>query len=87
MENNEEMISIHQIWVNRDDFDTPELVDAWDEYSIDNNYDGWEAALTKARTDYGVKATIRVAVSYIDLQLIRDAFNPVKLGATGIIIE
>lgn len=74
MENKKEMIGIHQIWVNRDDFDNPELVDAWDEYSIDGNYDGWQAALANIRTDYGVEATVYVAVSYIDLQTIRDAF-------------
>lgn len=87
MENKKETIGIHQIWADRDDFDNPELIDAWDEYSINNNYEGWKTALTKARTYYGAKATIRVAVSYIDLQLIRDAFNPVKLDATDTTIE
>ena len=87
MENKEEMIGIHQIWVNRSDFDNPELADSWDEYCIDANYEGWENAIKKVQKDYGLEASICVSVCYINLQKIRNAFGPVELGESKITID
>jgi hypothetical protein len=67
------LIEIQIIWARFDD--EPEViwaVDAWDEYSIDNNYGGWEEAQKKAA---GKSQTIRVTRSLIDMDAVEKAFG------------
>lgn len=36
------------LWIRRPGSDIPELVAAWDGYSIEENYEGWEKACQRA---------------------------------------
>lgn len=51
------MTRVHMIWRRTPDY--IELVDAWDEGSIEENPDGWQAAVRKAEVDY---SDVRVQV-------------------------
>ena len=41
--------SVRGLWITRKSDDGPaELLEAWDEYSIEENYEGWKAAVGRA---------------------------------------
>ena len=46
---------ISTLWITRKGIETesPELITAWDEYSIDENYDGWQLATQLALKEIG----------------------------------
>jgi hypothetical protein len=48
-------VKILTLWGIRRGFeeDMPELMEAWDEHSIDNWVEGWEEACDKARASWG----------------------------------
>lgn len=41
-------MDVAMLWIRRPDSDIPELVAAWDGYSIEENYEGWEKACQRA---------------------------------------
>ena len=80
------MPEITTTWANRKyDPHTPELVCAWDEYSIDNNYDGWVEDKQKALNSWGEDLLSHVdIVIYVPFEVVDQALNPasVKINAT-----
>lgn len=70
-------IEIHMIWANEDrEPDAVWMVDAWDEFSMDGNYDGWEKAVAKARKE---NENIRIIVTTVSYSEIQKAFVPAKV--------
>jgi len=57
------------------------LVDAWDEYTIDANYEGYEAAIKKARaeSETGHIAVIKCSMDY---ERVLAAFRPTEIPLT-----
>ena len=75
---------IHTLWFWRKNEDGPELLEAWDEYAIDENWEGWQAACAKALDS--VKSDISsLGYRYIDLRvngdLIEEAFYANEIAA------
>ena len=59
------LISVSMIWALETGFDSaPWLVDAWDEFSIDENNEGWLEALRKAGAASEVIKVITTTVDY-----------------------
>lgn len=73
-------MKIMMIWVT-DSPDAEEvwLVDAWDEDSVDNNPDGWQAALAKAHTINGAE-NVRVITATMNGDKVRQAFMATDAG-------
>lgn len=66
--------------------DMPELMEAWDEYSIDNWVEGWEEACDKARTSWGDDLVAwRILELDVDNASVLAAFAPktIKAVASG----
>lgn len=57
------------------------LVDAWDEYSIDGNYEGYEAAIKKARAD-SESGNIAIIACNMDDDKVLAAFRPTEVPLT-----
>lgn len=73
-------MKIMMIWVT----DTPDveevwLVDAWDADSVDNNPDGWQDALAKARRINGTE-NVRVVSATMNEDKVRQAFAVTDAG-------
>lgn len=61
----------------------PNVVDAWDEYTLDDNYEGYEAALKHHQDQVGTTyEAVRVAVIQVPDQAILDLFEPPTLPAS-----
>ena len=57
-------MQITTIWAAHDNkWDQAWLVEAWDEYSIENNHEGWAAALKKAEDSYDEIKVVKLNVS------------------------
>ena len=39
---------VKSLWFWRKNEDSPEMIQAWDEFSVDDNFDGWQDACRKA---------------------------------------
>lgn len=63
---------IHTCWAWRKHEDGPELLEAWDEYTVEQNYEGWQAACQKAIASLGNDIS-SLGVRYIDLRVDGDA--------------
>ena len=50
------------------------VVDTWDEYSMDDNYDGYVEALSKAREDHGPE-NVRVIRAELDRSVVARAWQ------------
>lgn len=59
---------IHTCWAWRKHEDGPELLEAWDEYGVDHNYEGWQAATQKAIASLGDDIS-SLGVRYIDIRI------------------
>jgi hypothetical protein len=46
-------MDVASLWIVRKDSDIPELLVAWDGWSIEENYDGWERACKDALAAVG----------------------------------
>ena len=57
------------------------LVDAWDEYTIDANYEGFEAAVKKAREE-SETGHIEIIKCSIDDDKVLAAFRPTEVKIT-----
>lgn len=74
---------IRTLWIVRKHEDClPELVEAWDEFSIDENYEGWveacKAAVTSIGDDLAEERVLDISIPYDKLL---DAFTaPVVKG-------
>lgn len=69
-------MKLHLIWAQADD--TPWLIEAWDEDSIDGNYEGWDAALKKAAATHG-GLNIRLTTTVVDYDKVLAAFQPIDV--------
>jgi hypothetical protein len=47
------VITIHTLWGARHGESMPELMAAWDEYSVDQNYEGWREDCERAIKSWG----------------------------------
>jgi len=64
---------IYMIWVNnRAEFDEAWMVNAWDEFTIDANPQGWEEAVSKAKSEH---AEVRVIPVQVDITKVQHAFE------------
>jgi hypothetical protein len=60
-----------------EEFDeTPTLMEAWDEYSIDENLEGWEEAIKKARAN---AREIRIINWDIPVNEVLKTFRPTQI--------
>jgi len=66
--------------------DAPWMVDAWDEFSIENNPEGWEEAVAKAHAEHPApKHTVKIVKAQVDLSAITDLFMKTpEVALTGI---
>ncbi len=65
--------AIRTLWITRKGEDLPpELIEAWDEWGIEENYDGWTAACDKALASIG---TDLAEFRYVDIAIPADAIN------------
>lgn len=69
-------MDIFMIWADGEGGDLPWLVDAWGEYMIDDNEDGWHDAIKEAKQKY---KEIRIAITTIDEDAVAKLFAPVCL--------
>src|ERR1035437_5005065 len=73
---------IKTLWGWRKGEQTPELMQAWDEYSVDSNFDGWEDACATSIASWGDDLD---AHRYIDLNVdliaIEAAFDSPRIDA------
>ncbi len=68
-------MKIHIIVANQDEIATPWVVGAWDELSIDDNYEGWNYAIKKAKKDCP-NSDIRTAIIKIPDDFLEKIYNP-----------
>jgi hypothetical protein len=71
-------MQIRTLWITRKDFsNSPELVEAWDENSVDNWYEGWAAACDKALESIGDDLEEhRYITLNVPAKALREAFFP-----------
>jgi hypothetical protein len=72
-------MKIHTIWATENNPAEAWIVDAWDEYSIDNNKEGWDESLKRARHEY---PHVRVVVLSVGDAAIQRAFSPSEVSAS-----
>jgi hypothetical protein len=68
-------MKIHTIWGQRiDDGSIPELIDSWDEYTIEENEDGYHDAVSaaKARKEF---IEVRVVILNVPSKAVLDTFK------------
>lgn len=74
------LITVKTLWGWRKSEDSPELMEAWDAFSVDGYQDGWEEACQKAIASWGDDL---YAHRYIDIEVDADqvmqTFWPAKL--------
>lgn len=73
---------VKTLWATRRLSPTPELLEAWDEYSVDSNPEGWEAAKQEALESLGTDLhEYRVLDVFLGDDWIARAFRtPVVVG-------
>jgi hypothetical protein len=72
-------MKIHTIWATENNPAEAWIIDAWDEYSIDNNKEGWDESLKRARHEY---PHVRVIVLSVGGAAIMAAFDPPVVSAS-----
>ncbi len=73
---------IKTLWGWRKSEDTPELMQAWDEYTVDNWPEGWTEACEKARASWGDDLYSHREIDLVvNLDSILQAFAPPKVPA------
>jgi hypothetical protein len=74
-------IDVFMIWgAERDAIDAPYLVDAWNEWQLDDNLDGWKEAIATAEKEHEM---VRIIVTTVDYLSVIKAFAPVVIGNAG----
>ena len=66
-------MKIYTIWRNINSFEDAWLINAWDEYSIDGNNEGWQEALKEASNSN--KEDIKVIVVNVDNKELEKLFS------------
>lgn len=66
---------IHTLWGARHGESTPELMTAWDEYSVDNNREGFNDDCKRAIKSWG--DDLQDHRRYVDVEVSEDAFMAV----------
>jgi len=74
-------MKIYMIFDGSEDRDAAWLVDAWDEYTMDANYEGYEEAVKKARTE-SPSGNIAIIQAEIDDERVLAAFRPTEVPIT-----
>ena len=70
-------MKLHIIMGRRPESDVPEALDCWDEYTIDENPDGFEEAIRthKAKSDFAAVSVVIVSISTKAVMAILDPPN------------
>jgi hypothetical protein len=68
------------IFAADEDCEATWLVDAWDEYTMDANYDGYLEAVKKARAEHG---EISVVKTGMDDDKVLSSFKPTEIPLTA----
>ena len=77
----ENLISVSIIWVaENDSLESPWVEAAWDEYMIDNNYDGWQERISRARDLF---EHVRITSTILDYAAIQSLFAPTTITNHG----
>jgi len=74
-------MDVFMIFDSDQDCEATWLVDAWDEYTIDANYDGYEAAIKKARAESEC-GNIAIIKCSMDDDKVLAAFQPTEVPLT-----
>ena len=82
MANIENGIEVFMIWGSElVDPTATWLVESWDEFSIEANYDGWEEAISKAKHQNEI---VRITTTTVDYAAVQRAFEPTAIENSGI---
>lgn len=77
--------TIRTLWFWRKDEDGPELLTAWDEWSVDGNYEGWrrdcEQSFAAVESDDAGTGP-RELIFRFDYDRVEEAFSPADIEAT-----
>ena len=82
-ENMGTIVKIHLIFEATEDGDAAWLVDAWDEYSIDGNPEGFDEAVKRAQQQ-STAGRIRVITTLLNYEKVLAAFEPTEIEATDV---
>ncbi len=63
----------------------PWIVEAWDEWSIDGNSEGFEEAVRKCEKEHGTNSEVRVGIIEVPDGFLQDMFDPHK--TTGKVVD
>lgn len=74
-------MDVFMIFDSTDDGDAAWLVSAWDEYTMDANYEGYEAAVKQAR-DESPSGNIAIIKCSMDDERVLAAFRPTEVPLT-----
>jgi hypothetical protein len=75
-------MTIHSLWGWRHGESAPELMEAWDDGSVDENYEGWNRACEKARESWGDDLLHwRIILIKVHDDAIVGAFAPAEVDA------
>ena len=77
------LITIHTVWATRKhEPETPELVTAWDEFSVDDNPSGFREDVVDRLASWGSDLKDHREIDIrVPLEFIRGAFRPVAIVA------
>ena len=73
-------MDIFLIFASEQDTEASWLVDSWDEYTIDGNYEGYLAAVKKARAEHDIISIVKTS---IDDDAVLASFQPTEIPLTG----
>ena len=74
---------LHTLWGARHDESTPELMVAWDEYSVDTNYEGFREDCERAIASWGADLSEKRALDInINEDLLMEAFAETHIDGT-----
>jgi hypothetical protein len=74
-------MDVFMIFESSEGCDAAWLVDSWDEYTMDANYEGYEAAIKKAR-DESPSGNIAIIKCSLDDEKVLAAFRPTEVPLT-----
>jgi len=78
-------MKVHTLWITRksDREFNPELVNAWDEYSVEGNYEGWQKSCKDALSKVGDDLSdSRVAVLNVEDISLGRIFRDVEIDVS-----
>lgn len=72
-------MDIFMIFAADEECETPWLVDAWDEYTVDANYEGYLEAVKKARSE---NTAVSIVKASMDDDKVLASFKPAEIPLT-----